>query len=185
LESQLLHRLLNRRHVALVGAVDEDVPLRRDDEERGEALGSDVVDVADDLVRREWGRHVVGAADVAPEQRLLGEGVSAYGNGRPGLLAAAAARRLIPLRRRGGKQCEQRHCERFDTVHVFLNAALIRSAVKGTSRTRTPVASKIALPTAAATIVIAVSPAPLASASVRLISTLSMIGTSNPSGSVR
>jgi hypothetical protein len=43
------------------------------------------------------------------------------------------------------------------------------------------VASKIALPTAAATIVIAVSPAPAASASVRLINVLSIAGTSRPS----
>ena len=45
------------------------------------------------------------------------------------------------------------------------SAAFTRSGVNGTSRRRTPVASKIALPTAAATIVIAVSPAPIASES--------------------
>ena len=47
---------------------------------------------------------------------------------------------------------------------------------------RAPVASKIALPIAAATTVIAVSPAPLASTSGRLTSTLSIVGTSAPSG---
>ena len=42
-------------------------------------------------------------------------------------------------------------------------AAFTRSGVKGTSRSRAPVASKIALPMAAATMVIEVSPAPVAS----------------------
>ena len=41
-----------------------------------------------------------------------------------------------------------------------LIAAFTRSGVNGTSRMRAPVASKIALPIAAATTVIAVSPAP-------------------------
>ena len=44
------------------------------------------------------------------------------------------------------------------------SAALTRSGVNGTSRMRAPVASKIALPIAPATTVMAVSPAPLAGA---------------------
>ena len=59
---------------------------------------------------------------------------------------------------------------------------MTRSGVKGTWRMRAPVASKIALPIAAATIVIEVSPEPVASTSVRLTSTLSTAGTSKPSG---
>jgi len=46
------------------------------------------------------------------------------------------------------------------------SAALTRSAVNGTVRRRAPVASKIALPIAAATTVIDVSPDPQASSSV-------------------
>jgi hypothetical protein len=44
-------------------------------------------------------------------------------------------------------------------------AAFTRSGVNGTSRMRTPVASKMALPIAAATTVIEVSPVPQASSS--------------------
>ena len=54
--------------------------------------------------------------------------------------------------------------------------AFTRSGVKGTCRMRTPVASKMALPTAAAMTVIAVSPAPVASTSWRSIKTLSTDG---------
>jgi hypothetical protein len=56
------------------------------------------------------------------------------------------------------------------------SARFTRSGVKGTSRIRTPVASKIALPIAAATMVIAVSPAPIAGTLVRSISTHSTFG---------
>ena len=56
------------------------------------------------------------------------------------------------------------------------SAAFTRSGVNGTSRMRAPVASKIALPIAAATTVIDVSPAPQASSSGWLISTVSMRG---------
>src|ERR1700730_5669279 len=63
-------------------------------------------------------------------------------------------------------------------------AAFTRSGVNGTWRSRAPVASNIALPTAAATTVIEVSPAPVASLSGRLISTVSIVGTPNPKGRV-
>ena len=59
------------------------------------------------------------------------------------------------------------------------STALTRSRVNGTWRTRAPVASKIALPIAAATIVMAVSPAPVASSSGRLIRTDSIVGRSD------
>ena len=62
------------------------------------------------------------------------------------------------------------------------SAALTRSGVNGTWRIRAPVASKMALPSAAATRVIESSPAPVASSSGRFNSTLSIFGTSNPSG---
>ena len=54
------------------------------------------------------------------------------------------------------------------------NAVFTRSAVNGTWRRRAPVASKIALAIAAATTVTAVSPAPVASSSGRLRSTVSI-----------
>src|SRR5262245_25967847 len=65
------------------------------------------------------------------------------------------------------------------------SATLRRSGVNGTCRRRAPVASKIALPSAAATSVMTVSPAPAAGTSVRLSTTLSIRGTSNPSGRLR
>ena len=71
---------------------------------------------------------------------------------------------------------------KLDCPYLAARAAFTRSGVKGTSRILAPVASKIAFPTAAATTVIAVSPAPLASTSVRLMRTLSIRGTANPSG---
>ena len=49
---------------------------------------------------------------------------------------------------------------------------------------RTPVASKIAFPIAAATSVMAVSPAPVAGCSGLLRRTTSIFGTSKPSGNV-
>ena len=84
LESELLDGLLNRRHVPLIRAVDEDVALRRDDEKGGQALGPDVIDVSDDLVGWELRRLIVGRADVALEQRLLRERVAADGTVGPG-----------------------------------------------------------------------------------------------------
>src|SRR4029453_2704274 len=53
LEPQLLDRLFNRRHVPLIRTVDEDIPLRRNNEEGTQRFCSNVVKVADDLVRRE------------------------------------------------------------------------------------------------------------------------------------
>ena len=64
---------------------------------------------------------------------------------------------------------------RYDRV---ASAAFTRSAVNGSCRSRAPVASKTALPIAAAVTVIDVSPAPIAAASGRLISTVSTTGTS-------
>src|SRR5579872_890081 len=57
-----------------------------------------------------------------------------------------------------------------------LRASFTRSAVSGIWRRRTPVASKMALPMAAAITVIDVSPAPVASSSGRFISTHSIFG---------
>jgi hypothetical protein len=103
LEPELLDRPLNRRHVALVGAVDQNVALRRDDQEHRQAIRPHVIDIANHLVRRERRRHVVGSADVALEQRQLREGVAADGNRRSRFLAtAAAACRHSPDRRLTG-----------------------------------------------------------------------------------
>ena len=68
LEAQLLDRVADRRHVALVVAVDQDVALRRGDQKRSEGSGADVIEVADDLVRRERRVLIFTRADVAPEQ---------------------------------------------------------------------------------------------------------------------
>ena len=65
------------------------------------------------------------------------------------------------------------------------SAALTRSGVNGTCRIRTPVASNTALAIAAATIVMVVSPAPVAGSSIRLINTVSIFGTLKPTGSER
>ena len=62
------------------------------------------------------------------------------------------------------------------------SAARTRSGVNGTSRSLTPVASKMALPIAGATTVIDVSPEPQASTSVWLSSTMSIAGGAKPSG---
>ena len=53
LEAERLDRFLNQGNRALKAAVDEDVPLGSGDEIGGQILGADVVDIADDLVRRE------------------------------------------------------------------------------------------------------------------------------------
>jgi len=115
LEPELFDRLLNRRDVALVRAVDEDVALRRDDEERGEAFRADVVDVADDLVRRKLRRLIVAAADVALEERLLREGVPADRDRRARTAAAAGGR--LPRGRRLRGSGRLNHRSRRETPH--------------------------------------------------------------------
>lgn len=65
------------------------------------------------------------------------------------------------------------------------SAAFTRSGVNGISRNRAPVASNTALPIAAATAVIDVSPAPLAGASGWGTNTSSMTGVRVPSENVR
>src|SRR5579872_2296984 len=63
-------------------------------------------------------------------------------------------------------------------------AALRRAGVRGIWRRRAPVASKMALPRAAATRVIAVSPAPVAGALGRSMRTISIWGRAMPRGKV-
>lgn len=58
------------------------------------------------------------------------------------------------------------------------NAAFTRSGVNGKSRTRAPVASKIALPIAAGVTVMAVSPAPVAGTLGGVTNILSIVGIS-------
>ncbi len=67
---------------------------------------------------------------------------------------------------------------------VPLSAALTRSGVNGIWRSLAPVASKTALPMAAAITVMDVSPAPVASSSGRFTSTHSTLGSAKPSGKV-
>src|SRR5262249_13719790 len=52
LEAERLDRFLNQGDRALKAAVDEDMPLGSGDEIGGQVLGTDVVNVADDLVSR-------------------------------------------------------------------------------------------------------------------------------------
>jgi hypothetical protein len=97
LEAQLFDRLLDERHIALERAVDQDVPLRRGDQEHGKAPRADVVDIPDHLVRREGRVHVVRAADVPLKQRELGEGLAPDRDGRPGLASGLGpAGRSLP-----------------------------------------------------------------------------------------
>ena len=137
-------------------AVDAQVEERRDDEEQ---------DQADAL--RETTRQ---------RQR-----------GTRGRLARCAS----PVRSRRGSpipQCGRRlapHGRSIQELRAAAMAAATRSGVNGTSRMRTPVASKMALPMAPATTVIAVSPLPHASASGWSISVIWMAGASNPADSVR
>jgi hypothetical protein len=65
------------------------------------------------------------------------------------------------------------------------SAAFTRAGVNGISRSRAPVASNTALPIAAATTVMAVSPAPLAGADGWLTSTASTAGVREPTANVR
>src|ERR1700744_663235 len=80
------------------------------------------------------------------------------------------------------RSCDQQQQKGFSPSHGLVlvlaasSAARTRSAVKGISRRRMPVASKMALPIAAGAMVMAVSPAPVAGTSVRLIKTVLTAG---------
>ena len=54
LEAERLDGLADQGNGPLEAAVDQDVPLGRGDQVAGQILRADVVDVADDPVRREW-----------------------------------------------------------------------------------------------------------------------------------
>jgi hypothetical protein len=82
LESELLDRFLNRRHISLVGRIQQDVPLWRDDEERAERARADVVDVGDDPMRRERGRLILRRAHVPRQDRRWCIGAAEDGHGR-------------------------------------------------------------------------------------------------------
>src|SRR5438309_6005537 len=74
-ESQLLHRFLNHGYIPFIHAIDEYIPLRRDDQKRSQTHGADVIDVADNLVRRELRVLIVRRAHIALEKLLLRIGV--------------------------------------------------------------------------------------------------------------
>src|SRR5947209_4069416 len=82
LEPELFDRLLNRRHIPLVRAVDENVSLWCHDEEGAQRLRSDIVDVADNLVGWELRRLVLGSSHIARQYRLRGIGASMNSDGR-------------------------------------------------------------------------------------------------------
>src|SRR5205085_9958217 len=62
------YRILNHRHIDLVGRVDENAALRRIDQERGQALRADIIKVADNPVRRKLRALLLLGSDVALEQ---------------------------------------------------------------------------------------------------------------------
>ncbi len=74
---------------------------------------------------------------------------------------------------------------RLYAVPLAESAAFTRAGVKGISRSLAPVASNTALPIAAATTVMAVSPAPFAGADGWLTSTASTAGVREPTANVR
>src|SRR5215470_6793131 len=69
-KAQFLYRILNGRSVPLIDGVDKDVPLRRGDEKRRKSLCADIVDVSNDLMRRELFVLLFGRTDVACEEFL-------------------------------------------------------------------------------------------------------------------
>jgi hypothetical protein len=70
LEPELLYRSANRRYIALVVTVDQDVPFGCRDQKRSEALCADVVKVSRDFVRRKRRVLHLTRADVALEKLL-------------------------------------------------------------------------------------------------------------------
>ena len=71
-ESKLLNRFRNGRHVPFVGAI-ENIPLARDHEKPTEGPGPHIVNIANDLVRRELRRLILRRSHVALENRPGGE----------------------------------------------------------------------------------------------------------------
>ena len=50
LEAELFDRFLDRRHISFIGAVDEDISLRCNDEKRAQRPGSNVINIANNLM---------------------------------------------------------------------------------------------------------------------------------------
>src|SRR5262245_18865686 len=120
LEPELLNRLLDRRHIALVCTVDQDISLRRGDEERTQGPGADVVDIPDNLVWWKLSRLVILCAHVAFQYRprCIGTTTNCY--------RRMIWRRLVVLRvaRLCGSRKDQYHrchvSERQSEVHGFI-----------------------------------------------------------------
>jgi quinoprotein glucose dehydrogenase len=104
--------------------------------------------------------------DCEYEQRL--ENLASHGN----VILQSSARTQEPRPAASGER----------RAYRLSSAAFTRALVKGTSRIRAPVASKMALPMAAAARVMVVSPAPIASTPRRSMSTVSTSGRSKPRG---
>ena len=121
LEAELLHRGENQRHVGFVRAVDEDVSLRRRDQERRQALGADVPDIVSDLVRRKSRALLFWRADVALEQLLESS------------TCAALARAGGLLCRRGGRD---RHTTRRMRLDRHTRDISVRMRASGTDYKR-------------------------------------------------
>jgi hypothetical protein len=73
LEAKLLNRILNRGHIPLKNRIDQNVALRRGNEERRQAFRPNVVNVPNDLVRRDLLVLLFRVADVTREQILNSE----------------------------------------------------------------------------------------------------------------
>src|SRR5215831_19624822 len=81
-ETQLSYRLLNHRNIPLIRAINQNVSLRRHNEERTQSSRPDIVDVADDLVRRKCRFLILRRAHVARQDRLWRVCLSANRDGR-------------------------------------------------------------------------------------------------------
>ena len=68
-ESQLFDRLLNRLLISFIRAVNENIALRRNNEERAQGSGPHVVEIADNFVGRELRCLVLRRTHVARQNR--------------------------------------------------------------------------------------------------------------------
>src|SRR6266404_2603821 len=82
LETEVLHRFLDDRHIALVCVVHQDVAGWRNNEKGTQRLRAHVVDIADDFVRLDGSGLLLFRAHIAPDDRRGGVGLSVYDDGR-------------------------------------------------------------------------------------------------------
>ena len=112
-EPKVGDRFRDRWHIALVSAVDENISLRCNDKERAQSPGSDVIDVANDLVRWERRRPVFRRAHVPRQYRTRSIGMSSDADRR------MIGRRWILCKRAGARTQHKRPKQRCDQLRVF------------------------------------------------------------------